>query len=91
MQTFLHTGQSQTPSLAVRLDGVNVKARAIVFDGTAQYAILPADSNPYSARLCMFRGVGQGFLDDAVEGNLGGAGEPPGKRHLDMDGQIGAL
>ena len=39
----------------------------------------------------MFRGVGQGFLNDAIEGDLGGAGKPPGKRHLDVDGQIGAF
>src|SRR5256885_4539620 len=57
----------------------------------SQCAILPVDSNPYSARLCMFRGVGQGFLNDAIEGDLGGAGKPPGKCHLDVDGQIGAF
>ena len=35
--------------------------------------------------------VGQGFLDDSIQRHLGCAGEAPGKCHLDMDGQIGAL
>src|SRR5437016_5395096 len=70
---------------------VNVKTRAVVPDRATQHELVSPRTDPDIACLCMFRGVGQGFLDDAVEGDLGGAGEPSRKGHLDVDGQMGAF
>src|SRR2546430_4182121 len=70
---------------------VNVKTRAVVPDRATQHELVSPRTDPDIARLGMFRGVGEGFWDDAVEGDLGGAGKPSGKGHLDVDGQIGAF
>jgi hypothetical protein len=91
IQAFLHADESQASWLAIRRNGPYIKAHAVVFDRAEKQTIFSADADRHSARFGMFRRVGQGFLNNAVEGYFDGTRQPAHHGRFDLNAEVGAL
>ena len=85
---LLHGDESQSFPLRRLLNLANIESRAVVPDRAAQESIFSASSNPHVSSPGMFNGVGQCFLNDAIESSFNGAGQPFGICCFDVDRRL---